>query len=93
MNSAERETGKRATRSWKRMQRENGGGRSGRAVFIVVEKATRLVRLRLARSSGHRGGQTYDRNYIMKKWYETRLWDGPMTRRATSASVSHDVTD
>jgi hypothetical protein len=57
MNSAERETGeretgKRATESWKRTQREEGGAEGGRAVFMVVEKAARLVRLRLAGSGG-----------------------------------------
>ena len=52
MNSAERETGKRATESWKRTQREEGGAEGGRAVFMVVEKAARLVRLRLAGLGG-----------------------------------------
>jgi hypothetical protein len=54
-NSAERETGKRAMKSWKRTQREEGGGRREEgggegvmAVFMVVEKAARLVRLHLA---------------------------------------------
>jgi hypothetical protein len=48
MNSAERETGKRATEIWKRTQREEGGAEGGMAVFMVFEKAARLVRLRLA---------------------------------------------
>jgi hypothetical protein len=48
----ERETGKRATESWKRTQREEGGAEGGMAVFMVVEKAARLVRLRLAGSGG-----------------------------------------
>jgi hypothetical protein len=48
MNSAKQETGKRATESWKRTQREEGGAEGGVAVFIVVEKAARLVCLCLA---------------------------------------------
>jgi hypothetical protein len=48
MNSAERETRKRATESWKRTQREEGGAERGIVVFMVVEKAARLVRQRLA---------------------------------------------
>ena len=56
MNSAEPETGKQATESWKRTQREEGGeeggAEGGMAVFMVVEKAARLVRSRLAGSGG-----------------------------------------
>ena len=48
MNSAERETGKRATESWKRTKREEGVAGGGMAVFMVVEKAARLVRPRRA---------------------------------------------
>ena len=33
----------RATESWKRTQREEGGAEGGRAVFMVVEKAARPV--------------------------------------------------
>jgi hypothetical protein len=33
----------RATESWKRTQREEGKAEGGRAVFMVVEKATRPV--------------------------------------------------
>jgi hypothetical protein len=40
MNSPER-TRKRATESWKRTQKEEGGAEGGMAVFMVVEKAAR----------------------------------------------------
>jgi hypothetical protein len=51
MNSAERETGKQATESWNRTQREEGEVEGGMAVFMVVEKAARLVRARLPGSA------------------------------------------
>jgi hypothetical protein len=41
LNSPERETRKRATESWKRTQKEEGGAEGGMAVFIAVEKAAR----------------------------------------------------
>jgi hypothetical protein len=37
-----------ATESWKRIQREDESAEGGRAVFMVVEKATRLFRLHFA---------------------------------------------
>jgi hypothetical protein len=42
----------RATESWKRTQREEGGAEGGRAVFMVVEKAARPVHTRVPRSGG-----------------------------------------
>jgi hypothetical protein len=39
----------RATESWKRTQREEGGAEGGRAVFMVIEKAARPVHARVPR--------------------------------------------
>jgi hypothetical protein len=52
MNSTERETGKRATESWERAQRDEGEAEMERAVSIMdIEKAAWLVHLTLTYAS------------------------------------------